>query len=151
QAASTTDAKGPDVRAANALQARQLLQEGYQALQKDDLLRARQLAEKARDLHPDLPPGEPTPEKLLADIGTRASRVTTTSVTGMAAAGAGQALQGPGGRGPDSTEQARQLLREGKQALAAGDLVRARQLAEHARDLHPVLNWYEDNPERLLA
>jgi type II secretory pathway component GspD/PulD (secretin) len=65
----------------------------------------------------------------------------------------------PNGRGPESvappmptadTEKARALMREGRQALARGDLVQARKCAEQASTLKAELHWSEDNPARLL-
>ncbi len=51
----------------------------------------------------------------------------------------------------DATATARDLLRQGRQALHEGKLDTARQFAERARGLKPDLDWREDNPERLLA
>jgi type II secretory pathway component GspD/PulD (secretin) len=49
-----------------------------------------------------------------------------------------------------AAEKARALVREGRQALARGDLVQARQCAEQASTLKAELHWSEDNPARLL-
>jgi type II secretory pathway component GspD/PulD (secretin) len=46
---------------------------------------------------------------------------------------------------------ARQLLQAGRKALGDGNLDRAREDAEKARNLHPDLNWWEDNPDKLTA
>jgi type II secretory pathway component GspD/PulD (secretin) len=47
-------------------------------------------------------------------------------------------------------EQARQLVRQGKQALAAGDVAGARRYAEQAAALKADLHWSEENPASLL-
>jgi type II secretory pathway component GspD/PulD (secretin) len=50
-----------------------------------------------------------------------------------------------------ATAAARAMLKQGRQALQAGNLAQARQDAEKARDLKPDLNWWEDTPQKLLA
>jgi type II secretory pathway component GspD/PulD (secretin) len=50
-----------------------------------------------------------------------------------------------------NTEQARQLVKQGYQVLQAGEYERARQLAIQAQELRPNLEWWEMNPEKLLA
>ncbi|HEY7153019.1 MAG TPA: hypothetical protein VH575_03570, partial [Gemmataceae bacterium] len=50
----------------------------------------------------------------------------------------------------ESTEKARLLVRQGRQALAGHDLVQARKCAEQAAALKPNLHWSEDNPAKLL-
>jgi type II secretory pathway component GspD/PulD (secretin) len=149
--------RDPAARARDTALAQQLLQDGYQCFQRNDLARARQLAERARDLRPELRPGEHSPEQLLADIQARAGRVTPTGFAqAPAAEGPGPAPVAPppppaADPGKDlATEQARQLIREGYLALGKNDLDRARQLAEQARALRPDLKFWEDNPEKLL-
>ncbi len=51
----------------------------------------------------------------------------------------------------DKKQRARKLIQEGYKALNAGDLEKARQLAEEAKQLRPGLAFWEDNPEKLLA
>jgi type II secretory pathway component GspD/PulD (secretin) len=46
---------------------------------------------------------------------------------------------------------ARLYITQGYQALKANDVDTARSLAYKARDLHADLDWYEPNPDRLLA
>jgi tetratricopeptide (TPR) repeat protein len=45
---------------------------------------------------------------------------------------------------------ARALVQQARVALNAGDLVKARRLAEQASALRPILNWSEDTPEKVL-
>jgi type II secretory pathway component GspD/PulD (secretin) len=51
----------------------------------------------------------------------------------------------------DNTEVARRLLKDARQALQAGDVAKAQQLAERARSLRPDLKWWDDTPDKLLA
>ena len=74
-----------------------------------------------------------SPAKALKDIqGARASAPKSGPATGAAA------------------EQARLLVRQGKQALAAGDVAGARRYAEQAAALKADLHWSEENPASLL-
>jgi type II secretory pathway component GspD/PulD (secretin) len=50
-----------------------------------------------------------------------------------------------------STTAARQLVHEGYDALHKNDLEKARKCAELARNMHVAFNWWEDNPDKLLA
>ncbi len=56
----------------------------------------------------------------------------------------------PSATTPADTEQARQLLVKGREAIVKGQLDTAAGYAEQARALRPSLTWSEDNPERLL-
>jgi type II secretory pathway component GspD/PulD (secretin) len=49
----------------------------------------------------------------------------------------------------DNTETARQMLKDARLALQAGNVAQAKELTENARKLHPELNWWEDTPEKL--
>ncbi|HTU19011.1 MAG TPA: hypothetical protein VMG10_13200, partial [Gemmataceae bacterium] len=49
-----------------------------------------------------------------------------------------------------NAEKARALVRQGREALAQGDVVQARKCAEQASTLRAGLHWSEDNPDRLL-
>src|SRR5262249_12621211 len=51
----------------------------------------------------------------------------------------------------DKTDTARQLLAQGRKAMQNKDLTLAQQLAERAHALRPELQWWEDNPDKLLA
>lgn len=52
---------------------------------------------------------------------------------------------------PANKTLARKLLKDGKKALDAGDIESARRFALQAKELRPDLEWWEDNPDRLLA
>jgi type II secretory pathway component GspD/PulD (secretin)/tetratricopeptide (TPR) repeat protein len=52
---------------------------------------------------------------------------------------------------PDKTDQARQLVKQGRKALQEGDTAKAKQMAHQARALKPELNWWDDTPEKVLA
>jgi Flp pilus assembly secretin CpaC len=50
-----------------------------------------------------------------------------------------------------NTENARNLLRQGKKALEAGDLAQAHKLSAQARGLKPNLGWWDETPDKLDA
>src|SRR5262249_22081429 len=49
------------------------------------------------------------------------------------------------------TEEARRLLKHGREAYKAGDLAKAKICGEQARDKGADLKWWDDTPEKLLA
>lgn len=51
----------------------------------------------------------------------------------------------------DSTENARLLIKDARKALTDGNTAKAKELTEQARAIKASLNWWEDNPDRLLA
>ena len=51
----------------------------------------------------------------------------------------------------DSAEVTRSLVKEARKALADGNIEKARELTEQARNKKAGLNWWEDNPDRLQA
>ncbi len=51
----------------------------------------------------------------------------------------------------DNKQKARDLIRQGYQALQANDYDKAQQLAYQAKELRPDLSWWELNPDRLLS
>jgi type II secretory pathway component GspD/PulD (secretin) len=63
----------------------------------------------------------------------------------------GSDLGQPGDAPDDRKEKARQLIKQGYQAMSKGEFEQARQLAEQAQQLRPGLAFWEDNPEKLLA
>lgn len=83
-----------------------------------------------------------------------------TGATPQAPASGTAAVPGPGsGQAPtpaipltrqQATERARELVRQGYDALRRNDLEQARRLALEAQALHPDLKFWEDNPEKLL-
>jgi type II secretory pathway component GspD/PulD (secretin) len=147
--------------------AKALVAASRKALERGDLDEADRLAaaaEKAEAANRSLPswlhPWSDTPAKVRRDIVTaRAARPAMTAKTSPAggvkdAMGAMQTL--PNGQQPrlmaaNPTATARTLLRQGRMALREGDLAKARQDAEKARGLRPDLQWWEDNPDKLLT
>lgn len=99
--------------------------------EKKEKQKNEQVAFKQQQPTPPTPPAPPAPtpenekKKPVANTRIAASRVA-------------------------DTEAARKLLAEGRQALAKGDLEKARSCADDARAYKPNLDWHEDNPERLL-
>src|SRR5262249_58140620 len=51
----------------------------------------------------------------------------------------------------EKTSAARQLLVQGRKALQNKDYAVAQQLADRAHALRPELQWWEDNPDKLMA
>src|SRR5262249_31063754 len=49
------------------------------------------------------------------------------------------------------TDAARQLLKQGRQALKDSKFAEAEKLAKQAKDKNPDLNWWDDTPEKLIA
>jgi type II secretory pathway component GspD/PulD (secretin) len=80
------------------------------------------------------------------------STTQTASATPQQPAPRGPAAGGEGKGAPASpeTEKARDLVRQGRKSLADGDVVAARRYAEQARGIRADLQWYDDNPARLL-
>jgi type II secretory pathway component GspD/PulD (secretin) len=63
----------------------------------------------------------------------------------------GQQARAPETPRADPAAAARQIVRDGYQALLVNDLEHARACAEEAKKLHVSLHWWEDNPDKLLA
>lgn len=57
----------------------------------------------------------------------------------------------PGANPVEARTKARELVRQGYQALRSKDYDLARKLAYQAKELRPNLEWWEQNPDRLLA
>jgi type II secretory pathway component GspD/PulD (secretin) len=145
----------PDAKANNA-QARQLIQNGYQALQAKDYQTARRCALQARDLRPDLEWYEQNPDRLLADIQKREPGSSNISVAA--------ALNSPKSSDPSPAKEAKTQAEKEEQAKAkAKDLVgqgreqfklnhldEADKLCAQAAGI-PGVKWllFEDSPEKL--
>jgi type II secretory pathway component GspD/PulD (secretin) len=130
-----------------------LLQASRAASQAGDLDRAEQLAHAAEQAGGSFTFAlwGDTPAKALKEIqtarkegkGTVRQGEKAAEMPGVPVAG----LQGPrGGNG----DKARGLIKQGRQALASGDLAQARKCAEQAVALKADLHWTEDNPAKLL-
>jgi type II secretory pathway component GspD/PulD (secretin) len=125
----------PVQETATTEKARQLLQQGRQAFQNNDLARARSCAEQAQALRPNLNWWEDNPNKLLADIQRR---------TAVAQAPAGDP------KTPEKSTNPRTLLREARALYNAGKLDDADKMCLQARSA-PGVRWglFEDTPDRL--
>jgi type II secretory pathway component GspD/PulD (secretin) len=167
--AGAAPAKAPS---AHPAEARVLLAASRKALERGDLDEADRLAtaaEKAEAAGRGLPgwlrPWSDTPAKVRRDVqAARAARRAATAQNRPAAAVRNSPTAAvkapapavPAGEQPrlaaaDPTAAARTLLADGRKALRAGDLDKARAGAEKARALHPELQWWEDNPDKLLT
>jgi type II secretory pathway component GspD/PulD (secretin)/tetratricopeptide (TPR) repeat protein len=52
---------------------------------------------------------------------------------------------------PPSTEQARQLVKQAREAMQAGDYGKAREYASQAKSLKAEMTWWDDTPDKVLA
>jgi type II secretory pathway component GspD/PulD (secretin) len=119
-----------DRAAAGRAQARQLLREGYRALEANDIDKARRFAFQAKELHADLDRNELGPEQLLNEIQRRSA----------AAAAA------PDAKPADS----RALVREARLQLQKDQLAEVDRLLSQAEAIAGT-SWglFEDSPEKL--
>lgn len=129
---SFEDGKGNPAGANRTVQARKLIQDGYRALQANDLETARKLALQARSLQPELMAWENSPETLLGEIDRRGST------------GSAKAVPAP------KTNDPRQLLKMARDEFQKGNLESAESLATRADNVQGT-RWglFEDNPTSL--
>jgi len=120
--------------------ARQLVRDGYQALYKNDLERARKCAEEAKNLHAGLNWWEDNPDKLLADI----HRKTPTTV----AAAKEKKLPASPAAAPAKAD-GHALVREGRTLLRDGKLEEADQVCARAAATKTSWGLFEDSPDKL--
>jgi len=123
----------------NTAIARQLLKEAHKALDAGDLVRAKQLTERARGLKPQLNWWEDTPDKLLAEIRrVEGSKPTTKSKDSVAV--------------DNNPPDPRVLLKQARELYEAGKLEEAEKLAMRAGAVKSV-TWglFEGSPDKLLT
>ncbi len=126
--------------------ARKLLKDGRAALKKNDLALAKLYADQARALKPQLMPGEDTPDKLLNDI-VRADSLARTpkaepKVEPKPVADAAKPKR-------SQREEALELLRLGREQLAAMKIDDAMKSAVQAKTLNVKWGLFEDTPDTL--
>jgi hypothetical protein len=116
-------------------QARRLIDDGYRALQANDLASAQKLALQAKALRPDLDWNERNPDRLLADVQRQAglSNNSTTQVAGTPA-------------------DARAWVRQARAMLQKDQIDEADKLCTQAAAVSGA-RWglFEDSPERLRS
>jgi type II secretory pathway component GspD/PulD (secretin)/tetratricopeptide (TPR) repeat protein len=132
----------------NTNDAKNLLTASRIKLLENDLDGAEELAHRSQDAASGWRfwPWGDSPSKVLKDIAAarmrtgsveiranRLPRETTPVVTG------------------DRSEASRQILKQGRLALQANDLVKAKECAEQAQALTADYHWWEDNPGKLLV
>jgi len=121
--------------------ARQLVREGYQALHKNDLERARKCAEEAKNLHAGLNWWEDNPDKLLADIQRKAP---------LAVASQGKDKKVPASANAAAVKgDAHALVREGRALLRDGKLEEADNVCARAAAAQSTWGLFEDSPDKL--
>lgn len=122
-------------------QARRLVKEGYLALRAGDYARAKQMAEQARALKPELKFWEDNPEKLLKDIERVAPVATAPARSGP-----------PDPAASAETADPRALLKQARDLLEQGQLEEAERLANRAAAM-PNAGWrlFEDSPTKVRA
>jgi len=115
-------------------QARKLIDDGYKALQANDLDTARKCADAAKALRPDLDWNERNPDRLLAEIRSK----TGTNTNVAAATGAG------------TPADAKTWIKQARAALQKDQIDDADKLTVKAAAVTSV-RWglFEDSPERL--
>ena len=109
--------------------ARQMLANGYKALQAGDLETARQLALRARDVNVDLGAKELGPDQLLAEVQKASAKAAATAKT---------------------PADSRALVKEGRAMLGQHKLEDAERLCKQAAAV-PNVHWglFEDTPQKL--
>lgn len=120
--------------------ARHLVYQGRQALQQNDLDKARELATEAAALKPTLNWNEDNPDRLLGDIKKLEQNRVQTAVAKTVTQDSKQEIK------PDP----RDLLKQGRGFLAAGKLDEARDRAYKAQASDFSWGWLSDNPKKLL-
>jgi type II secretory pathway component GspD/PulD (secretin) len=134
------------------------------ALDQGDLDRAEQLGREAErtSVNWPFPMLADTPAKVLRDV--QLARAKLAAPRAPAPPTAVQAKDKPGpatttkplaeeskANSMATTEEARQLLRQARKAMQAGDLAQAKKLQADVRALKAELNWWEDNPDKVLT
>jgi type II secretory pathway component GspD/PulD (secretin) len=133
-----TDAEAR-TQSANTDKARGLVREGRQALARGDAVQARKYAEQASACHGNLRWNEDNPARLLEDINRAAPNAAATPATPAT----------PAGNAVKTKDEALALLKQGREELAKGELVKANNTAARlraARHLH--WGYFEDTPDK---
>jgi Flp pilus assembly secretin CpaC len=140
--ASNDKANGGRPVSKETLEARMLLTQGQDALNRNDFLTARTCAEAAKakaKADPGIVWESQTPDQLLAEIQRRqAMPVTANDAKGKA----------PAVFAVDATN-ARQVLKEARSQFAKGQLEDANRLCEQVAAAKVSWGWTEDNPDKL--
>jgi len=132
-------------------QARRLLYDAHQAVQRGELDKAKQLLAQAEQLQVPLPPYEPyTPDKIRQAIA-QAEQSRQTSAPPATTANSPNAPSDSDSE-PIRKENARAKLKQARQLFEAGRLDQAEALARRIRVV-PDCRWglFEDTPDKLLA
>ncbi len=133
-----------------------LLQAARKALVNNELDRAENLAHAAQEAQPrwSVSLFGDSPAKVLADVkaarGPMPRAGTAADAVQRPQAGSRQEPSG-GSAVATKREAARKLLRDGRAALAEGDVAKAREMQQKAAELKADLGWWEDNPDKLMA
>jgi type II secretory pathway component GspD/PulD (secretin) len=132
--------------------ARKLIQEGRKALKEENLALARQKAELARDLKPDLRYWEDNPKNLMIDIRRKEAQLAKKPVQPdkKAATVAPVAAKAPADKDKRLTPaEARVALKQARQAYTQNMLDEAERLGRQAADAKSRWGLFEDSPEKL--
>jgi type II secretory pathway component GspD/PulD (secretin) len=144
-----TPAKVIDDIAKTRGNAKALLAAARNALQNGDYDQAERLALTAQQTSSRWTftgPWSDSPAKVLKDVQlARARQPATIIQVGKPAS------EGAAAPPVNPNEAARQLLKQGRKALQAGDLDQAQQCATQAQSLNVDFHWWEDNPGKLLT
>src|SRR5205823_15126439 len=121
----------------NTHKARQLHKADRLALQNGNSAQAKQDADQARALKPDLAWWEETPDKIVAEIREMEAK-KQTAVASTAAADSSQ------------TSDPRPLLKQARDLSNAGKLEEAQTLAQKANNMPTHWGLFEDSPDKLM-
>jgi type II secretory pathway component GspD/PulD (secretin) len=137
------DSETPD----NTDMARMILKDGRRALQKGDLVLAHKLANQAKSVKSKLMPGEDTPDLLLTDLARAEGVAKPVKPEQPAVAEANKSAK-PAAK--SQRVEALELLRKGRDDLAANKIDDALKCAMQAKALNVKWGWIEDNPDALI-
>jgi type II secretory pathway component GspD/PulD (secretin) len=112
--------------------ARQMLAEGYKAMQAGDLEQARLMAFRARDLNVELDRNEMGPEQLLQEVQKKSAAMATSNTRNQA-----------------MPADSRALVKEGRMLLQQHRLEEAAKVCVLASQTNTRWGLFEDSPEKL--
>ena len=153
-----------------ATHARAKLQQARILLTQGSLENAEAMAREVEQMGLTFPANEDSPRKLLDDVArarrgrpaetTVAARSSTAGISTVSS-GSGMSMPSlPGASVASNTatrtalkgaDVARQLMKDSRQALKAGDLTGAMKMATEARAYKQDLNWWDENPDKLIT
>lgn len=143
---------------ATLAKARTQLQQARMMLAQGNVDGAESLVREVDRMGATFAPDEDTPRRVMEDVTkARRARPATAANTNTSPAPSTRTTAPPTKAGNDSlpvlkgADVARGLMKQGRQALKAGDLTAAMKMATEARAYKQDLRWYDEDPEKLFA